>query len=124
MELIHCGRIIKGVGGLYQVKLLDNIPLPEGQDAQASIPCRAKGAFRHENITPLVGDIVSLEFEQAEAGARDAIALISDIAPRKNALIRPPMANLDTLFIMLACASPAPILPMIDKLICIAEHEP
>ena len=122
MELIHCGRIIKGVGGLYQVKLLKNIPVPQVLDAQAYIPCRAKGAFRHENMTPLVGDIVSLEFEQNENGARDEIALISDIAPRKNALIRPPLANLDMMFVSFAAAKPAPVLETVDKLICILEH--
>lgn len=122
MELIHCGRIIKGVGGLYQVKLLENTPVPQVLDAQAFIPCRAKGAFRHENMTPLVGDIVSLEFEQNENGACDEIALISDIAPRKNALIRPPLANLDIMFVSFAAAKPAPVLETVDKLICILEH--
>ena len=116
MELIHCGRIIKGVGGLYQVKLLDNIPLPEGQDAQASIPCRAKGAFRHENLTPLVGDLVYLEFDPT------GDAMISDIAERKNALIRPPLANLDFMFVTFAAAKPQPVLETVDKLICILEH--
>ena len=122
MELIHCGRIIKGVGGLYQVKLLDATPLPQGLDAPALIPCRAKGAFRHENLTPLVGDIVSLEFEQNENGTREETALISDIAPRKNALIRPPLANLDVMFVSFAAAKPAPVLETVDKLICILEH--
>ena len=122
MELIHCGRIIKGVGGLYQVKLLENTPLPQGLDAQAFVPCRAKGAFRHENLTPLVGDIVSLEFEQNENGTREETALISDIAPRKNALIRPPLANLDIMFVSFAAAKPAPVLETVDKLICILEH--
>lgn len=122
MEWIHCGRIIKGVGGLYQVKLLENTPVPQVLDAQAYIPCRAKGAFRHENMTPLVGDIVSLEFEQNENGARDEIALISDIAPRKNALIRPPLANLDIMFVSFAAAKPAPVPETVDKLICILEH--
>ena len=122
MEFPFCGRIIKGVGGLYTVKVLDpDIPLPAGQ-SDHTLACRAKGAFRHESITPLVGDLVSLEFEQTGESARDASAMISDIAPRKNALIRPPLANLDIMFVTLAAAKPAPVLETVDKLICILEH--
>ena len=122
MELSHCGRIIKGVGGLYQVKLTTPTPTIQGADPNTPIACRAKGAFRHENLTPLVGDIVSLEFEQTGESDRDAGAMISDIAPRKNALIRPPLANLDMMFVTLAAAKPLPVLETVDKLICILEH--
>ena len=122
MEFSHCGRIIKGVGGLYQVRLIENAPLAQGLDPNTPIACRAKGAFRHENVTPLVGDIVSLEFEQTGESDRDAGAMISDIAPRKNALIRPPLANLDMMFVTLAAAKPLPVLETVDKLICILEH--
>ena len=112
MENSQCGRIIKGVGGLYQVKLPDD----------TLIACRAKGAFRHDNLTPLVGDLVLLEFEQTGDSTRDAGAMIREIAPRKNALIRPPLANLDIMFVTLAAAKPAPVLETVDKLICILEH--
>ncbi|MBQ7379890.1 MAG: ribosome small subunit-dependent GTPase A [Clostridia bacterium] len=122
MEIPHCGRIIKGVGGLYTVKLLDHASLPTGLDRNTPIACRAKGAFRHDNLTPLVGDIVSLEFEETGQSTRDAGALISEIAPRKNALIRPPLANLDIMFVTPAAAKPAPVLETVDKLICILEH--
>ena len=122
MEFPFCGRIIKGVGGLYTVKLLTHdIPLPAGHDEE-TLACRAKGAFRHESITPLVGDVVSLEFESTGESSRDAGAMISDIAPRKNALIRPPLANLDIMFVTLAAAKPAPVLETVDKLIFILEH--
>ena len=107
MENTNRGRIIKGVGGLYQVQLPDpNIP----------VACRAKGAFRHENLTPLVGDIVSLEFDPT------GDAMISDIEERKNELIRPPLSNLDYMFVTLAAAKPQPVLETVDKLICILEH--
>lgn len=108
MEQSNLGRIIKGVGGLYQVKL-------PGQDTP--VACRAKGAFRHENLTPLVGDTVSLEFDPSTGDA-----MISDISERKNALIRPPLANLDYMFVTLAAAKPQPVLETVDKLICILEH--
>ena len=107
MENTNRGRIIKGVGGLYQVQLPDQNP---------PVACRAKGAFRHENLTPLVGDIVSLEFDPT------GDAMISDIDERKNALIRPPLSNLDYMFVTLAAAKPLPVLETVDKLICILEH--
>lgn len=125
------GRILSGVGGRYTIALHPTdgtaaTPL-DGQ----TVVCRAKGAFRHSGITPLPGDLVTVGYGDKSFSTTDGITRpdpdgtdirIEDVLPRKNALIRPPMANLDTLFIMLACASPAPILPMIDKLICIAEH--
>ena len=107
MENTNRGRIIKGVGGLYQVQL---------PDQNTPVACRAKGAFRHENLTPLVGDIVSLEFDPT------GDAMISDIDERKNALIRPPLSNLDYMFVTLAAAKPQPVLETVDKLICILEH--
>ena len=107
MENTNSGRIIKGVGGLYQVQL---------PDRDTPVACRAKGAFRHENLSPLVGDIVSLEFDPT------GDAMISDIEERKNALIRPPLSNLDYMFVTLAAAKPQPVLETVDKLICILEH--
>ncbi len=116
MELISCGRIIKGVGGLYHVKLFKSPDLPQGFDSNTPVACRAKGAFRHENLTPLVGDIVSLEIDASGE------CMISDITERKSALIRPPLANLDLMFVTFAAAKPAPVLETVDKLICILEH--
>ena len=48
--------------------------------------------------------------------------MIESIKERQNALIRPPMANLDCIFVSMAAAAPAPILATVDKLISIAEH--
>ncbi|MBQ8849735.1 MAG: ribosome small subunit-dependent GTPase A [Clostridia bacterium] len=106
------GKIIKGVGGLYTVRLISGGDLPSG----SLVKCRARGAFRHEGITPLAGDTVTL------SEGKDASELaIESIEERKNSLIRPPMANLDYLFITMAAASPTPILTTVDKLIAIAE---
>ncbi|MBE6685853.1 MAG: ribosome small subunit-dependent GTPase A [Ruminococcaceae bacterium] len=95
------GIIIKGLGGLYDV-------LCNGEITQ----CRARGLFRHENITPYVGDTVTFEDEY-----------ITDISDRKNSLIRPPMANLDTLFIVCAAKKPLPVPQTIDKMISIADFK-
>ncbi len=104
------GRIIEGVGGLYTVRC------EEGGEIKL-ISCRAKGVFRHERISPLVGDIVSVD---VSAGEQNAV--IDEIFERKNSLIRPPMANLDCVFVAMASAKPAPMLDMTDKLISILEH--
>ena len=125
MENKMHGKIIQGVGGLYSVRVLSSPQSPElvGQTAL----CRARGSFRHNNISPLPGDdvIISPTTEPQEKNGRErenADFVIDEIGERKNSLIRPPMANLDYLFITMAAAAPTPILATIDKLISIAEY--
>ena len=79
-------------------------------------------------MTPLGGDRVRVRFDESAKGREGADratdgggAVIEEILPRRNALIRPPMANLDYLFITFAAAHPAPALETVDKLISIAE---
>ena len=115
------GKIINGVGGLYTVRLLEDALLPVG----SKVKCRARGAFRHEKLSPLPGDTVKLLYSEITAKDRNdknaSDFVIDEIYPRKNSLIRPPMANLDYLFITMASASPTPNLATVDKLIAIAE---
>ncbi len=99
------GKIIKGVGGKYTVLAGD-----------ARITARARGVFRHEQISPEVGDNVTVRIEN------EGDAYIEDILDRKNLLIRPPMANLDYMFITAAAAKPAPIPATLDKLSAICVH--
>lgn len=130
MEYRTHGKILKGVGGLYTIKLIDEKSHSEIFDtpsplASKLITSSASGSFRHNHIKPLVGDnveIIYTEHSLNENDAKNNDIRISEILERKNELIRPPMANLDVMFISMAAASPAPILPTIDKLICIAEH--
>lgn len=121
MKNTAIGKIIKGVGGLYTVKLKSDCVLPAGE----LIRCRARGAFRHEGITPLPGDNVTLlcpeRLGESKDGKETAGFSITEINDRRSALIRPPVANLDYLFITMAAASPTPILTTVDKLIAIAE---
>ena len=124
------GKILKGVGGLYTIKLVDTDTHKQNFDtdsplASSLISCSASGSFRHNHIKPLVGDNVEVIYTDHSLEVMDTKhndIRISDILDRKNELIRPPMANLDVMFISMAAASPAPVLPTIDKLICIAEH--
>lgn len=100
------GKVVKGLGGLYEV---------ETEDGKERISCRARGAFRHDDTKILIGDNVYVE--------RDGEgSVISELQPRKNSLIRPPLANLDIIFTVVATAKPAPVLETLDKLIVIAEH--
>lgn len=132
------GIILRGIGGLYEV-LLDSACETHAQahltDLQTVI-CRARGAFRHSGITPLPGDRVRVVFgdsalidEGESAGnkkkkklSEDSDIVIDSIYERKNFLIRPPLANLDVLFIVIPAAQPAPVIETADKLISIAEH--
>ena len=104
------GRIIEGVGGLYTVRC-------EDAGEVNLIQCRAKGIFRHEGISPLIGDIVRVDLDAGEDNA-----VIGEIFERQNSLIRPPMANLDCVFVSLAAAKPMPMLDTTDKLVAILEH--
>ena len=93
---------MKGIGGFYYVAT-----------AEGLVECKAKGIFRKKGISPLPGDLVRLEQE-------DNSAVIAEILPRKNMLVRPPMANLDILFIVAATTEPAPNYLVLDKMCAIA----
>lgn len=109
--MILKGTVIKSVGGLFTVAL-DN-----DYNGKHQIDAHAKGAFKHEKITLLAGDRVDIDVNENDE------MYISKIDERKNSLIRPPLANLDVLFVVISCVRPAPVLETIDKLICIAEEK-
>lgn len=95
------GTIVKGIGGFYYVKTDDFI-----------YSCRARGKFRKESTTPMVGDIA--EIEVTDDAKKEGYVV--DIMPRKNQLFRPLVSNIDQLLITLAAESPSPSLTLIDKL--------
>ncbi|MBQ8164008.1 MAG: ribosome small subunit-dependent GTPase A [Clostridia bacterium] len=107
--MILKGTVIRSVGGLFGVRLDSEFV------GKTEIEARAKGAFKHEKITLLAGDRVDVD-----ANEHDEF-YISKIHERKNSLIRPPLANIDVLFVVISCVRPAPVLETVDKLICIAE---
>lgn len=122
------GKIMQGVGGLYSV-LITDCDFDDANIIGSTVSCRARGSFRHNNLSPLAGDNVILSYTRSNDKENikgkhhesDEEYVIEEICERKNALIRPPLANLDYLFITLAAASPKPVLSTIDKLIAIAE---
>lgn len=103
------GIILSGVGGLYTVKT----------DSDDTVSARAKGTFRREGLSPLVGDRVSLRIPEHPGDEY----FIEVIYPRRNSLIRPPIANLDILFVTFAPEHPRPSTLYLDKLLSIAVYE-
>lgn len=100
------GLIIKATGGFYYV-------LCEGTVYE----CRARGVFRKKELSPLVGDRVTISVLPKEKG------YIHEVHDRKNSLVRPPLANIDRLVMVVSVAEPSPNLLVIDKLIAVAEHQ-
>ena len=122
------GRVIRGVGGLYEILLQKGATPLSG----TTVFSRAKGNFRIKGISPLVGDLVRVQYDDTAVARYTAETpqdsddgggvVIAEILTRRNALIRPPMANLGVLFITFAAAKPDPVTETVDKLIAIAEH--
>ena len=121
------GRVIRGLGGLYEIQLRQGTTPLSG----ALIHARAKGSFRAKGVSPLVGDVVTVQYDDTAVANQSGNAVrredgggavILSIETRKNVLIRPPMANLGVLFITFAAAKPDPVTETIDKLIAIAEY--
>lgn len=100
------GVIIRATGGFYTVDT------PAG-----TVECRARGLFRKDNLTPYVGDVAFVQMNEEGTGT------VIRIGNRKNHLIRPPVANLDQLILVLSTTDPAPNMLITDKLICVAEHK-
>ncbi len=101
------GVIVKGVGGLYYARD------PEGQVHVL----RAKGKFRKQRITPMVGDRVRFT-----PGTGDEHGWVDEILPRESELIRPPVANIRHIVLVLA-PEPAPDFLLIDTLIVMAVKQ-
>lgn len=95
------GKIIKGIGGFYYVKTDEGI-----------YSCRARGKFRKENTTPIVGDMVNIEVTDTQK----CEGYVVNIHKRANELFRPQVSNIDLLLITFAAESPEPSLALIDKL--------
>ena len=102
--MIKEGLILKGIGGFYYVETSDGV-----------FECKAKGKFRKEKISPLAGDKVSITLRN------DSENTIDEIFDRKNSLIRPPVANIDKLFIVVSADKPKPNTVIIDKMTVLAE---
>lgn len=96
--------IVKAIAGFYYAKA-------DGEVYE----CKARGVFRKNEITPLVGDFAEIETTENGKG------VIKSIVDRKNFLERPPVANADRLWIVVSTVDPRPNTLVIDRICAIAE---
>jgi ribosome biogenesis GTPase len=100
------GIITKAIAGFYYVI-----------SGGVCYECKARGVFRNQNRSPMVGDIVDIEVDDTGTG------VVVNVHERKNSFLRPPLANLDKLFIVVSTCNPSPSLLVIDKLIAVCEYK-
>lgn len=100
------GIIIGNISNTYKIKT-------ESQEYEAY----ARGKFKNEEITPLVGDKVEIEITDENK----KIAVIEKIFPRKNEIKRPKMANIDQIIFIISTKNPKPDLLMLDKQLAYVE---
>ena len=98
-------RIIKALSGFYYVQTEDGV-----------VECRARGRFRRQDQSPLVGDFVRIT-RQGDKG------VLEELLPRKNAFIRPAVANIDQLVVLASCAIPVTEPFLIDRVLAIAQMQ-
>lgn len=99
-------RIIGVSGGLFSVET------PEG-----TVQASSRGVFRQKGIKPVTGDFVCLKREE------NSMPVISEVLERKNVIIRPPLANLDMVILVVSSCEPAPNAFVLDKLTAVFESK-
>lgn len=97
-------KIIKSHRGIYYVENKNDIVLS-----------KARGVFRNQNIKPVVGDNVKLFIND------DGTGYIDEIYERKNQLIRPPIANIDQVVVVMSIVSPNINLNLLDRYLLMLE---
>lgn len=100
------GLIIKALSGFYYV---------EEELSKKVYECRGRGVFRNQNITPLVGDVVSFQIEANNQG------YVNKLDARKNFLIRPAIANVDQVLLVFSVKSPDFNQPLLDRFLAVIE---
>lgn len=100
------GLIVKALSGFYYVE-------PDGREEV--IRCRARGLFKKDGITPLVGDRVRFSVEATGEGT------VMEIEPRSSELVRPPIANVDTVVLVFSVAEPAVSHQLLDRFLVHTE---
>lgn len=101
------GIIIKGIGGFYYIRTDNGI-----------YECRARGKFKNQNLTPLVGDKVMMSVVDSD----EMKGVVEEILPRSTELIRPSVSNVDQAIIVFSIKNPMPNMMLLDKMIVLAEN--
>jgi len=100
------GIIFKALSGFYYVDC-----------GGKTVTCRARGKFRLEKVSPLVGDRVEVEVQPSGEGT------VAAILPRKNQFWRPAVANIDDLVVVASGATPVTDPFLIDRVVAVAERQ-
>lgn len=103
------GRIIRGIAGFYYV----------WTESGEVLECKAKGVFRNRSLTPLVGDLVSVEITEKSQSKGNII----EIWERKSELIRPQVANVDQAMVVFAAADPKPNYNLLDRFLIMMARQ-
>ncbi|MDR0326190.1 MAG: ribosome small subunit-dependent GTPase A [Oscillospiraceae bacterium] len=103
--MILTGRLVRSISGFYTVRC------DEGE-----FLCRARGLFRLKGVTPLTGDFVTIETLPDGSGS------ITHVAERRNALVRPPVCNIDALVVLVSEATPRTDPSIVDKMTAMAAY--
>lgn len=101
------GQITKALSGFYYIT----------DEKDVTYQTRARGVFRIEGITPLVGDYVNFESDNLDEGT------LVEIKPRKNELTRPPIANVDTGVIVSSVVGPKFSAQLLDRFLVMLEYK-
>ena len=99
------GRILRSISGFYDV-----------QTDSGLITCRARGILRRGGNSPLTGDLVEISVEKGKG-------MVEKILPRKNAFVRPAVANVDALVVFAANVNPVTEPFLIDRVAAIAGDQ-
>jgi len=100
------GTIVKALSGFYYVRLTEG---------RRIYNCRARGIFKKEGVSPLVGDEVEIDVLDDEDG------FVTKILPRRNSFIRPAVANIDLFVATVATHDPEPHPEILDRFLVTAE---
>lgn len=103
------GKIIKGIAGFYYVYV----------EGRGTYECKAKGIFRKDHVKPLVGDDVIADVLDEE----EMLGNIRQILPRRSALVRPAVANVDQAMIIFAIVKPNPNFNLLDRFLIRMERQ-
>ncbi len=99
------GVIVKALSGFYYVRTQDD-----------TVECKGSGKLRHQGMSPLVGDRVSISFDNHGKGR------IEEVHPRTNSFIRPSVANIEALICVTSDSIPVTDTQLVDRLSVIAVH--
>lgn len=104
------GKIVRAVAGYYYVY---------GYEDGETHQCRARGIFRKDGFRPLVGDDAVFSLTHTE----DTEGTVDEILPRKNSLVRPPVANVDQALIVFALKDPDPNFSLLDRFLILMRRQ-